>query len=165
MSINNLNNQHLTDAQMEAITQALVQLENALKPLQINLTPEERSKFGRVNEQNKLFVNKVHDFARDQADLRSPDVNWDEFFKDFKSRAFFENVMNRIESSLIKVKNVKITHDFDNHQDALNDYAYTSYKAGSKAVGYEAKHKELKQFFARKSKTTTPNEEKASEGQ
>ncbi|WP_251832286.1 hypothetical protein [Kaistella pullorum] len=57
-----------------------------------------------------------------------------------------------------RVKNAKILHDYDNYQTTLEDYAYTSYKAGSQAPGYETKMTELKQFFSRRSGKGTPPE-------
>lgn len=160
MSINNLNQQHLTQEQVKAISDALTQLETALQPLQINLTAEDRSRYGRVNEQNKLFINKIYDFAQEEPQLRSPDVDWEEFAKDYQTRTLCEKVLNRLEKLSIEVKNRKILGDFDNHQDALTDYAYTSYKASTKASGYENKHRECKQFFNRTKKNTSPKEEK-----
>ena len=59
MPITNLNNAHLTAAQVTAAQDALTQLENALAVLTVTLTAEERSTYGSVNEQNKLMVNKV----------------------------------------------------------------------------------------------------------
>lgn len=159
MSLNNLNNVHLTEQQITAINQALTALENALRPLKVNLTPEDRTKYGRVNEQNKLFINKIHDFATSQPELRSPDVDWAEFEKDYKTRGVCEKVISKLEKLTTDVKNRKILGDFDNHQDALTDYAYTSYKAGTKDTGYEDKQRECKQFFARTKKNTSPAEE------
>lgn len=63
MSISNLNNSHLSDEQIKAISDALAQLETAMQSLSINLTPEDRNKYGRVNEQNKLFIHKTRDYA------------------------------------------------------------------------------------------------------
>lgn len=40
MSINNLNLVHLSEEQITTLNQALTQLENAIKPLIVNLTPE-----------------------------------------------------------------------------------------------------------------------------
>lgn len=160
MGINNLNNRHLTDEQVKTMNDALTSLEKAVEGVNINLTPEDRNRYGRVNEQNKLFINKVNDMAITQPNLRSIDVDWEEFAKDYKSRNLYESAINRLESLVIKMKNSKILHDYDNYQDALNDYAYTSYKAGSKIVGYEDKLKELKQFFAKNRKSTPPKEDK-----
>lgn len=153
MSLTNLNNAHLTQEQKESVNNALTVLEQAFAPLQVKLSPEERKRYGRVNEQNKLFIGKVYDFAQSHPDLRADDVNWEEFAKDFNSRQFLEQIINKLEVLMVRAKNAKTLHDYDNYQDALTDYAYTSFRAGSKALGYETKNKELKQFFRRKIKT------------
>ncbi len=147
MALSNLNNQHLSEEQKAGTKQALEELETALAVLDVNLTGEDRVKYGRVNEQNKLFINKVYDFAHEKADLRSLDVDYNEFFADFESREFLEMIIFRLENLITRAKNAKILHDYDNYQDALNDYAYTSFRAGSNAVGFENKYTELKQFF------------------
>ncbi len=154
MGISNLNNKHLSEEQVTAVKQALQQLEEALVLLDINLTPEDRNKYGRVNEQNKLFINKVRDFAKDQPSLRSFEVDYDEFFRDYQSRAFLEMLITRLNSLATRATNSKILHDYDNYQDALHDYAYTSFRAGSNSVGFEDKYKELKQFFTKNRKKT-----------
>lgn len=159
MSIANLNNVHLTEEQITAVNNALQALEQALEVLKVNLTSDDRNKYGRVNEQNKLFVNKVNEYAISQPQLRSIDVDWDEFFRDFKSRGTYEMAINRLESLLGRLKNAKILHDYDNYQDALNDYAYTGFRAGSNAVGFEQKHRELKQFFSSRGKRNNSTDE------
>ena len=163
-NISNLNNVHLTDIQITAINEAMTALENALQVLQINLTPEERNRYGRVNEQNKLLINKTYDYATHKPDLRSPDVDWDEFFRDYKSRNYLENLISRLEILRTKAINTKTLHDYDNYQDSLEDYSYTSFRAGSKKVGFEDKYKDIKQFFSKKTRekkaTKDNNEEK-----
>lgn len=156
MPINNLNNSHLTNAQVTEIQNAITALENALAMLTITLTPEERRTYGSVNEQNKLLVNKVWDFRRDSPNLSVPDLDWDEFERDYASRQLMESIQNRLGALQERIKNTKILHDYDNFQSALEDYAYTSYKAGSQAPGYETKMNELKQFFARSGKGNNP---------
>jgi hypothetical protein len=158
MSVNNLNNHHLTEPEINAILNALNDLEHAMEPLNINLTPEDRNKYGRVDEQNKLFINKVHDFATQQTNLRTMDVDWDEFEKDFKSRAVLENIISRLNNLSIRANNSKIFHDFDNYQDALADYAYTQFRANSKIVGFEDKYNELRQFFAKSKRKQDKNQ-------
>ena len=158
MSVNNLNNHHLTEPEINAILNALNDLERAMELLNINLTPEDRNKYGRVDEQNKLFINKVHDFATQQTNLRTMDVDWDEFEKDFKSRAVLENIISRLNNLSIRANNSKIFHDFDNYQDALADYAYTQVRANSKMVGFEDKYNELRQFFAKSKRKQDKNQ-------
>lgn len=156
MPINNLNNNHLTNAQVTEILNAITALENALAMLTVTLTPEERQTYGSVNEQNKLLVNKVWDFRQSSPNLSLPDLDWSEFENDYQSRQLMESIQNRLGALQERIKNTKILHDYDNFQSALEDYAYTSYKAGSQAPGYETKMLELKQFFARSGKGKDP---------
>ena len=86
------------------------------------------------------------------------DVDWDEFEKDFKSRAVLENIISRLNNLSIRANNSKIFHDFDNYQDALADYAYTQFRANSKMVGFEDKYNELRQFFAKSKKKQDKNQ-------
>ena len=159
MPINNLNNAHLTEAQMNDIKTALTTLENALAPLTVTLTPEERKNYGSVNEQNKLLINKVWDYRQNSPHLSQPDLDWAEFENDLKSRQFIENITHRVAAIVERLKNSKILHDYDNYQAALDDYAYTNYKAGSNAPGYETKMNELKQFFPRSGKRSATGPE------
>ena len=157
MPINNLNNAHLTEAQMNEIKTALSTLETALSALNVTLTPEERRTYGSVNEQNKLLINKVWDYRQNSPHLSQPDLDWVEFEKDMTSRQFIENITHRVAAIDERLKNSKILHDYDNYQAALDDYAYTNYKAGSNAPGYETKMNELKQFFPRSGKRPASN--------
>lgn len=160
MAITNLNNQHLSAAEITTAKDALSALETALSPINVTLTSEDRQKYGSINEQNKLFVNKVNDYHQNQSQLGTTQVDWSEFEKDFSSRVAMEAIINRLESLATKLKNAKILHDYDNYQAALTDYAYANFMAGTGADGYETKVSELKQFFmktAAKVNTTDPN--------
>ena len=160
MPITKLNNTHLTPAQVTAANESLTELENALLSIDKTLTSEDRQKYGSINEQNKLFVNKVNDFHENQPELDAAQVEWQEFGKDHSSRLVMENLINRLESLVIRLKSAKILYDYDNYQAALIDYGYTSFMAGTGAPGFENKMNELKQFF---SKTTPKDSPKAPE--
>lgn len=151
-TLKNLISTHLSAEEVEAVNTALAALETTLSTKVSNLSGGERRKYGSISEQNKLFVNKVNDYATGQAALRSPDVDWDEFAKDFSSRTVLEGTIARLQNLLTGISNSKTLHDYDNYQAALDDYAYTSYKTGTAAPGYEAKRNELKQFFSRTKK-------------
>ena len=155
MAITNLNNTHLTAAQLTDAQDALTQLETALQVINVNLSAEDRQKYGSINEQNKLFVNKVYDFNESQPTLSSPDVDWEEFNRDFTSRTNLEAIIARLDSLSTKLNNAKILHDYDNYQAALTDYAYTNYKAGTASPGFETKVNETKQFFSKTSSKTS----------
>lgn len=154
MSITNLNNTHLTTAQVTSTTTALAALETELAIINVNLSAEDRQRYGSINEQNKLLVNKAMDYHNNQPALQTPHVDWTEFAKDYASRNNLEGMIARLESLTTRLKNAKILHDYDNYQAALADYAYTSFMAGTGTTGYETKMNEMKQFFSRSAGTT-----------
>jgi hypothetical protein len=160
MPFTNLDNRHFSAAEKTAINTAITSIETAVATKLTNLSGEERQKYGSINEQNKLIVNKVKDFRDNQPALSSPDIDWTEYANDFDSRAFLQNIIVRLQSMIDGLSNSKILHDFDNYQAALTDYDYTKYKSNTGATGYQTKLDELSQFFtggstaASKNKTT-----------
>lgn len=152
----NIISSKFTAAERQAITDLITQLENALAGKLSALTEEERIRYGSINEQNKLLVNKVRDYRQNQPALSSPDVDWDEFDNDYTMREFLESSSQRLSSLTYQMQSTEILHDYDNHQDALRDYAYAQYKKGAGEAGYTEKVAELKQFFNRTGTTNKP---------
>lgn len=155
-TIKNLNSNHLSEEKISAATVALSTLEQILSEITVNLSPDERRRYGSISEQNKLLVNKVYDFAQHQPDLLSPDVDWVEFKKDYQSRAMIEALVARMQKLIDGLTNAKTLHDFDNYHAALDEYSYTGYKARTATPGYENKMNEFKQFFSRTRTTKQP---------
>lgn len=147
MPFDNLSNKHFDAPAKTAINNALTALENAFVGKLANLSPEERQKYGSVNEQNKLIINKVRDFRNSQPALCSPDIDWTEFANDNNSREVLQNTIQRLQGLMDGIANAKILHDFDNYQAALLDYEFAKYKFSTQSPGYETKVNELKQFF------------------
>lgn len=147
MPFTNLENRHFDAGAKTAVNKAIDDLEEALTDKLANLSAEERQRYGSVNEQNKLIINKVKDYNDSQPALSSGDIDWAEFDKDFDSRAFLQNTLQRIQSLIVGMENAKILHDYDNYTAALTDYDFAKYKASTQAVGYQPKVDELKQFF------------------
>lgn len=155
MPLENLNGLHYTAAEKTNVTGLMTSIETSLTAKFKNLSPAERTKYGSVNEQNKLLINKVKDFRNSQPAMSSPDVDWTEFQNDCDSREFLQNTIMRLEALLNNLKNNKTLHDYDCYHAALTDYDYSKYKAGSKTAGFEVKVKELAQFFPRATPTKT----------
>ena len=148
MSYQDENNNHV-DPVDKAQAGALVdQIDVLLAPYMRNLSEEQNVKLGVINEQNKLFVNKVRGFHLSQPALDSPEVDWAEFEKDFESREFYELLAQRLESLAKRITETRRTHDYDNYQCALIDYRYAQYKNSvGPGAGYDSKIEELSQFF------------------
>ncbi len=59
MPFSNLISTHYIEEEKNAVNAALATIEASLSSKFINLSPEERQKYGSISEQNKLIVNKV----------------------------------------------------------------------------------------------------------
>lgn len=148
MPIENLAKTHFTSDQKEGINAAIDQIFDLLKDIAVQLTPKERSKYGKVGEQGKLLINKVKDFQEWQPELRSPDVDWVEFLKDYQDREYAEGVLAKVNSIQTQVLSIKVLRDHDNRTDSLKDYKFTQYKSmSSNDAAHGVKADELKQFF------------------
>ena len=156
MPLKDLIQNQLTVADTDAIAKALTDIENAIKAKTVNLTPDERQKYGSINEQNKLFVNKVNDLHSSQPQFNSNKVNWPEFESDFAIRSSLENIMLRMKSIEEQLDDTKILHDNDNYQQSLSQYSYISYLANENEPGVTTLKEELAQFFNRTNTVATP---------
>ena len=74
--LENLGGNHLTEQEVQRAKAGIMDLVNSLVGIKINLTAAQRQKYGSINEQNKLFVNKVYDYYKNQPDLRNQDIDW-----------------------------------------------------------------------------------------
>ena len=158
MPFTNLNNKHLTGVERAAITEVINSLIPLFQPMAVNLTPEERKRYGSINELNKGIVNKAKTFNDSQPALSSPDVDWTEFTNDYEMRAFIENTLHSLYGIVKDLESSKILFDFDNYTAANADYAYTMYKLKSGEIGYQTKYDEMKQFYSRTNTPETPTE-------
>ncbi len=139
---------HFAEAEKTTAQGLMKDLEDLLQPKLRNLDEDENNKYGVINEQNKLLVNKVRDYQINQPTLSSPDVDWVEFKDDFQDRYFLENTALRLQALVKTLLETKRLHDYDNYQNSLLDYKYTQYKnETSPGSGYDTKAAELKQFF------------------
>jgi hypothetical protein len=147
----------LSDNDRTKIIDSISQLEAQVSGKLVDLTDEERVRYGSINEQNKLLVNRVFNFYKNSPALASSDVDWAEFTSDYESREFLEACIDRLSQVLRKMQSTKIMHDHDNYQDALDDYGYARYKHGAGNPDYGEKVAELRQFFARSGTAQPPN--------
>ncbi|PWN67791.1 hypothetical protein [Chryseobacterium oncorhynchi] len=145
----NFESRHFSQVEETDIKAAMQTLQTLLSGKLASLTSEERQQYGSINEQNKLMVNKVKDYRDAQPQLSSPDVNWEEFGKDYGSRSFLQNLFEQLGELARGVENAKILHDWDNYQASLTDYQYTRYRNDAGSAGFHTKQQEIGQFFSR----------------
>lgn len=153
MPLKDLIQNQLTAADMQAIDQHIAGILGAIAGKTISLAPEERQKYGSINEKNKLIVDKVKMYQQTHPQFNSPKVDWAEFKQDFDARAYLEARIAQLQGVVAQLNDNKILHDYDNYQDALSQYRYIKYLASEDTPGIFPIQEDLQQFFPRTSTT------------
>lgn len=162
MPLDNFNKNHFTEEQITSLHESMDALLAIISGITVNLTPAERSKYGKVGNRSILLIENVKDYHESQPNLKSPDVDWVEFEKDYKDRKQAAGMISKVKSIHEMLLNIKILGDYDNYNASLMDYKYAQYKtrfADSTGVGYESKIDELKVFFPKTGKKTKGKKE------
>lgn len=149
MAINDLIQNKFSEEDMKKIKEQTSILEGLFTDKVVGLNPEDRKKYGSINEQNKLLVNKIKDYVENQPQHNPSEVKWDEFLQDYKAREFLESLIQRLNNLVYQLESTKILHDYDNYQDSLAYYAYLEYRVGKNIAGASEIHSTLQQFFPR----------------
>ena len=156
MPLKDLMQNKFTPADVTTIGTAVTAIENTLAGKTVNLKPEERKRYGSINEQNKLFVYKISDYHSTHAQHNSPQVDWAEFEKDFAIRKTLEGFISQLTTIVEQLNDTKILHDYDNYQQSLSQYNYIGYLSDENVAGIGAIKDDIAQFFTHTSAATPP---------
>ena len=149
MPLKDLIQSQLSLADIESINKALDNIQTTIAGKMVNLTPEERQKYGSINEQNKLMVNKVNDVHNSHPQFDNAKVDWAQFTADFAIRLTMEKIISRMQSLAEQFDDTKILHDNDNYQQALAQYSYISFLSDQNEPGITTVKEDIARFFNR----------------
>ncbi|HPW97921.1 MAG TPA: hypothetical protein PK218_05120 [Flavobacterium sp.] len=153
MPIENLGKNHFTAAEKTQLNDAVDTIMSLIGAKTYNLSPKERSKYGKIGDKMKLLITKTKEYHENTPALQSPDVNWEEFEADYETRHFASQKLLQLRAAVEMMLNIKILHDHDNFQDALRDYQYAIYKNKfGNQLGFAPKIDSLKDFFPKTGK-------------
>ena len=153
MPFDNLGKKHFSEEQIDLIDNALKLAFDSLAVLSENLTPKERSKYGKVGPQKEMIIDKVRFYQQHQPQNCAPDVDWNEFNLDYKDRKAASRMLTMVKSIEELLLNIRILRDHDNLKASLTDYQYTQYRnrfAGG--AEFSIKIDEIKGFFPKTGK-------------
>jgi hypothetical protein len=156
MPIQDIIKDKFSDADFVALNTALTTIENIVKGKTVNLSPDERKRYGSINEQHKLLVGKVDDYHTSHPKFDNPYLDWTEISNDNKARKRHEMVINRLESLVAQFVDTKILHDFDSYGYALSQYAHINYLDGQNVPGVRAVKEDIAQLFTRTGSSEAP---------
>ena len=76
MPIENLGKNHFTAAEKTQLNDAVDTIMSLIGAKTYNLSPKERSKYGKIGDKKKLLITKTKEYHENTPALQSPDVNW-----------------------------------------------------------------------------------------
>lgn len=153
MPFDNIAKKHFTDAEKLQLNEAINTITAIITANSYNLNAKERSQYGKIGDQKRLLINKVRDIKNSTPDICSPDVDWAEFEADYQTRAYAGNKISELKSVLEMLTSIRILHDHDNFNAALQDYQYATYKTKfGNQHGYSTKIDSLRVFFPKTGK-------------
>jgi len=160
MALDNLISVTFSAGDLATIDDAINSIEGVLVGKTINLTPELRQQYGRIAEQNKLFVNKAKTYMEQYPQHVPGFLNKPEFDKDYTAREQIEMRLQRLSSLTEQLSDTKTLLDHDNYHNSITFYRNMKYLSEENVPGSNVIYTDMKQFFITTSaqKTTNPTE-------
>lgn len=159
MSLNNLASVSFTPAELSQLDDAIASINAVLQNKTYNLNPDQRQSYSRINEQNKLFVNKAKLFMEQYPQHLPSFVDKAEFDKDYDARENVEKRMLQLKSITEQLSDTKILLDHDNYHDSISFYRNVKFLSNENVPGTNTLYEELNQFFGGSSGTPPPTTE------
>lgn len=159
----NLISVSMSTEDLQKLDEAIQTIETVITGKTRNLSEEERRQFGRIAEQNKLFVNKAKDYMEEYPQHIPAFLDKQEFDRDFEARKVIEKRLIRLEGITEQLSDTKILLDNDNYTNALTFYRNIRFLSGEDVPGTTSIAKDLSQFFPHSKKKAEEVEEKTEE--
>ncbi|MCD0480661.1 hypothetical protein LPB90_19635 [Chryseobacterium sp. LC2016-29] len=147
MAFDNLISLTFSENDLATIDQAIQTIEGILSGKTINLTPEQRQQYGRIAEQNKLFVNKAKGYMEQYPQHVPGFLDKAEFDKDYAARQQIESRLQRLGSMTEQLSDTKVLLDHDNYHNAITFYRNVKFLSGENVPGTNVIYDDMKQFF------------------
>lgn len=147
MALDNLISLSFSSDELKAIDEAIKTIQTALTGKMINLTPDERQQYGRIAEQNKLFVNKAKNYMEQYPNLIPTFIDKAEFDRDYAAREQIEQRLQLLNSLNEQFTDTKTLLDHDNYHNAISFYRNIRYLSGENVPGTNVIYADMKQFF------------------
>ncbi|ROI06570.1 hypothetical protein EGI16_01290 [Chryseobacterium sp. G0240] len=154
MALDNLISLSFSKSDLETIDKAIQDIQTVLVGKTINLTPDQRQQYGRIAEQNKLFVNKAKNYMEQYPQHVPGFLDKPEFDRDYAAREQIEQRLQSLDSLTEQLADTKVLLDHDNYHNAISFYRNVRFLSGENVPGTNVIYEDMKQFFV----TSSPSQ-------
>lgn len=147
MALDNLISVSFSKSDLETIDKAIQDIQTVLTGKTINLTPDQRQQYGRIAEQNKLFVNKAKSYMEQYAQHVPGFLDKAEFDRDYIAREQIEQRLQLLDSLTEQLSDTKVLLDHDNYHNSISFYRNIRFLSEENVPGTNVVYEDMKQFF------------------
>ena len=147
MAFENLISIQFTESELAQLDAAMASIAQVLRDKTINLTPEQRQQYGRIAEQNKLFVNKAKEYMEQNMQHVPAFIDKAEFDQDFQARTQIESRITQLQGLVEQLSDTKTLLDHDNYHNAITFYRNIRFLSQENVPGTTTLYEGMRQFF------------------
>jgi len=134
---------------------ALTTIEKVLAPKVINLTPDERQRYARVDNKTENWITKTQGYMEQKPELVPFYVDKAEFDKDLDARKSIKPRLNRVASMLESMEDTNMLISTDVYTAAVAFYRNVKNAASQNVPGITSIYEDLKEQFPGRPKSVT----------
>ena len=147
MAFENLISIQFTESELAQLDAAMASIAQVLRDKTINLTPEQRQQYGRIAEQNKLFVNKAKEYMEQNMQHVPAFIDKAAFDQDFQARTQIESRITQLQGLVEQLSDTKTLLDHDNYHNAITFYRNIRFLSQENVPGTTTLYEGMRQFF------------------
>ena len=147
MSKRDLISAEFTAEEQEKITTALNTIREVVEGKVINLTPEERQMYGRINDKTENWIEKIHYYMNENPQMVPFYINTEEFNKDVEARNTLMPYLKKMASISESVEDTGMLLSHDIYNTALSFYRHMKLVSNQNVPGTTSIYEDLKSRF------------------
>jgi hypothetical protein len=147
MSLDNLISVEFSSEEEQQLDDALTTIENIMKDKVVNLSPEERQEYGKINNRTENWINKVHGYMTQKPELTPFYIKKPEFEKDLNARNTLMPRLKRIASIQESMDDTAKLISHDIYYSAIAYYRNMKLIAQQNVPGTSVIYEDLKSRF------------------
>ena len=147
MSLKNLISVGFTQEEVDQINQHLAGIQELIKGKVINLSPEERQQYGRINNRTENWIVKVDVHMKQRPELIPFYIDKEEFVKDQEARNKMKPILNSIASIQESLDDTSKLLSHDIYNTAISYYRNIKMISRQDVPGTTTIYEDLKSQF------------------
>ena len=156
MALDNLISIEFTQAELDEIDLHLQGIESVITAKMVNLTPEQRSQYGSINNEMENWIVKSFAYMQQRPDLVPAYISVPEFTKDQNTRNAIKPRLNVVNGIREMFEDTSMLISWDIFQTAIAFYRNVKIASMQNVPGTTNIYQDLQQQFPGRPKKKTP---------